>query len=1642
MTDQMDHSAVSIIDPCNVFLDEFKDAFSLSLADACPVCFIPGGRHHRRPTGLADSNSNAPTGSASASVGSKDTFNAVSNSFIKISKLLPRYSKASDIRNFVKKLDLILRTNEGIPKDKWCRVFLYVFDESDQSSLEWVMKNIVDTDSGELSWNEATRVFTAHFERAEYKNLLMQKFHKCRQHPNESVQSYGDRFTDVVNELEREDDDVFVLDKFLFGLNKEIRQKFEEYLSLERVKEDNISYQVSSLEKLIKICIIFDVAGKSAFTSGTRSNSEGEVQRKTGNHHSVKSKYCAIHKAHGHSTVECYSNRDRSNSSKAPSGYATRPSGTSYTPGPGPKDVSKIQCYKCKAFGHYATACTNSGVTTSSSSSSSATGTAASSASYGVRSSRPSVPPQRLTYNAPGRPVEEKGSESKSVNLVHTDHSFGSDGPNRSPVLPDRVWLFDPVSHRTISTLVDTGANVSCIDTKLARDLKVAFTPMEGVIHLAGKESSVPRIGVTDATTFSALFVMSASPELITRKFTHRFEIMDLETDKQQVVLGRDVLGQLFPHGMPLGFYGAVARDPSRTDSAPALCGIRVIQPDAIIENSKNVNHIQLLDEMSDADSEAVPLEEVRERTSVSTPLSLESEYAEHRNKMMNDPDVRSAIAVNESISGFCSLPESIVHLNVDPEYQRTGYRKQYSVPEAARPAVDEQVDKWLKAGKIELAPLNCPFNSSLVVACKKDAHGNFTGYRICLDTRVLNKHLVEVDRFQLPAIHDVLEQFADCMFFGELDLSEAYLQFQLDEASRPLTAFTWAGKQYVFVGAPFGISLLPSYFQRVMSNTFNNLAFTIPYIDNLPFGSRSAAEHRTHLLLLLNRCNEHNLKVKVSAMKVAHAQMHCLGHLLTRSGVALSPSKLAFVAAAERPVTGKQLQSFLGVVTFLRSNIRHMSELTASLDAVKNVPGELHWTDRMIQDFDVLKQAIATAPALAYPDYTKPFHIATDASNVGVGAVLYQPDSDEGDITATNIVALVSKKLNGASLNYSAYKKELYAIVQALRKFHPYVWGRNDLVIHTDHRPLTHMFKQRELSPALQQYLDVLLDYHFTIRYRPGILNVLPDHLSRLYAAEYADSSAWGVPNKMPWKVVGEPDPGPNQDSESRSEEQMEMGSSISPTVAAVTIEDVTDVQSDAPVAAANNDGMAANPEAEGGGNAVALNMNAEEQLAEAILLLEQRGFKIPPASDRVELIQTTHEFGHFGVDAICRSLISRQLWWKGMRKDVLAAIAHCDPCNRFTVVKSGFNPAQYITSTAPMEHIQLDTSVHLPTAPGGYTTLLVVIDVFTAFVILRALKSSTAEVVANELWSIFCLLGVPKIIQSDNGSEFTNHVIRTLVQLIGSQHRFISPYNPRSDGKVERSIRTTMSIIKKLIHGNEREWPIFVPFAQLAFNNKVASLTGSSPFSLMFGRSLNPFVDYTETDPNSDDASSESTGISIDLEHWKTHMEKVQSLIYPAILERTLDGKSKMIKRLDAHRRVLTENAFPNGAIVMIRDPHRTDKFQPKYIGPYSIVRRTRAGTFVVRDSTGAMLDRHVPVDQLKLISKKPRAVDLNTMSYVVEKVIGHRGTPGSYEYETKFQGYPVPEWIPEENFADTQAIRAYWDQRNQQGNTGERR
>jgi transposase InsO family protein len=266
--------------------------------------------------------------------------------------------------------------------------------------------------------------------------------------------------------------------------------------------------------------------------------------------------------------------------------------------------------------------------------------------------------------------------------------------------------------------------------------------------------------------------------------------------------------------------------------------------------------------------------------------------------------------------------------------------------------------------------------------------------------------------------------------------------------------------------------------------------------------------------------------------------------------------------------------------------------------------------------------------------------------------------------------------------------------------------------------------------------------------------------------------------------------------------------------------------------------------------------------------LYLQMRGTKVPASDEEKHtIIEKAHLFGHHGVKAVVRAIEDQNYWWKGMRDDVEKYVHSCTACLRHSIVKDRFHHHQPVVATGPNQHWIIDC-MKMTKSHHGYEWCLVIIDVFTGYVMLKPLMDQRATSIAKALWEVICILGPPKIIQSDNGTEFVNQVISALYSLMGVERRLISAYNPRADGKVERSIRSVRTIMNKCIKGAHIYWPDYLPFVQLAINARLSSLTGSSPFSLMMCRPLNEFKDYTE---------EQITTVKLEDEKmWKQYIEK----------------------------------------------------------------------------------------------------------------------------------------------------------------------
>ena len=252
-----------------------------------------------------------------------------------------------------------------------------------------------------------------------------------------------------------------------------------------------------------------------------------------------------------------------------------------------------------------------------------------------------------------------------------------------------------------------------------------------------------------------------------------------------------------------------------------------------------------------------------------------------------------------------------------------------------------------------------------------------------------------------------------------------------------------------------------------------------------------------------------------------------------------------------------------------------------------------------------------------------------------------------------------------------------------------------------------------------------------------------------------------------------------------------------------------------------------------------------------------ESRGFQLPDETLRAKLIEEQHALGHFGTKLISDKIKEEGHWWPKMKMNINTYVKECQACQRYNVEREGHHPAKSITAEEPWDHIQIDLIGSLQQSENGCVYIFTIVDVCTAYTVIRALKTKDMETIARCLWEVICDYGAPRILQSDNGSEFMNQVVKALTIMYGVEHRLSTAYHPNTNGLVERHNKEVSKALKKFTEGTYAAWNNWLPLIQISLNEAISQRTGSAAFSLMFGRKFNGFRDFTDVkmDPNKDD-------------------------------------------------------------------------------------------------------------------------------------------------------------------------------------------
>lgn len=956
---------------------------------------------------------------------------------------------------------------------------------------------------------------------------------------------------------------------------------------------------------------------------------------------------------------------------------------------------------------------------------------------------------------------------------------------------------------------------------------------------------------------------------------------------------------------------------------------------------------------------------------------------------------------------GFCSHPLATFEWKHEPNTEPVF--RNYKPKAAMLPLYEQFIAKQLEGPEPLIEEFNpdihvpldvrvkgVSWHHALLAVVTKSPSGETREVRFVSDFKAHNKGTV-VDDYPLPRIGDFYQKFANCTVFSEFDLKKFFWQIRLGEGSKYKTVFSAMGKQWVFRGAPMGIASLSAWAQRLMDTIFAGCDFAFCYLDNIIVGSRSIEEHIEHCRFILETCTKFNLRCHgPEKAKIGRSQLATLGNVITKEGTRCDPEKVAAVQSWATPTNQAELLSFLCFCGFLRGYVRHFAELEADLRAL-SCSTTWHWTAAHQRDFETLKEAIARAPYLCFADYTKNFALACDASRRGIGAVLWQPRFASDVPCQENIVSFTSRALRKYERGYSVYRLELLALLFALTTYHDFIAGRGPIVVHTDHVALTYMFSQKKLSNTLLMWLGTILEYDLDVTHVPGWTNTLPDLLSR-----YSDGGGWGLLRRwrdlsllpqLPVNLVQLERFDRTLLEETAREAKWERGSPPA---------NVMRVSVDAHLAELRK-------------------VFTDATLAAQPIPFAKPLIKTPPPTveAQIRLIEDMHTEGvHFGRRSLFKKLRAAGWLWPGMSSQIKKVVENCRRCQEWTRTRFGFTPMRSITAKfQPWDDISIDIQTSKTTSREGFTSLMVVVDTFTGFNLLRPLKTREAREIGEELWWIFGTFGPPSSLRSDSEAAFLSDIVQYIVNKYGIVHEQIANYNPRIQGKVERAGGVASTALKKLIDDTSLDWPNLVAPVQLGINANIRHLTNASPFALMFNRQVNGWEVYN--DLRLEGASP------ADVDAWLHKQQELWQHVFPLVATRSLSLQAQQAADFNK-RHFLRPSVLPTGSRVMIEDVLREDKNAPPYIGPYTVVGHHNH-LYILRDDAGGIFHRGVPIDHIKPVPLATKQDDV----WYVERILQHRSLPGGkFEYKVKWAGHGTEDatWEPDDHILDKNLIRNY--------------
>ena len=805
------------------------------------------------------------------------------------------------------------------------------------------------------------------------------------------------------------------------------------------------------------------------------------------------------------------------------------------------------------------------------------------------------------------------------------------------------------------------------------------------------------------------------------------------------------------------------------------------------------------------------------------------------------------------------------------------------------RNEIDRQVNEMLEQGIVE--PSNSIWHSPVVLVKKKDG-----SYRFAVDYRQLNK-ITKPIAHPLPRLESVFDAIGavNAQYFTSIDLASSYWQIPMDPATKHKSAFITHDGIYEFNRMAFGLKNAPMSFQFFISQQMHGLNWkhVLCYIDDILIFSKTFEDHLEHISQVFQRLKEAKLTLKPSKCHFAVPKVTYLGHNISKSGIELDPSNTNAVRTFPVPKNQRDVRSFLGLANFYRRFCKDFAKIATPLNKLLQKGITWKWTEEAQDAFEKLKECLITAPMLHYPDLNSSFCLTTDASDVSLGYILSQKDSNNKD----RVVAYGGRSLRPDERKWTVTEKECLAVVEGIKAYREYLSHR-PFTVYTDHKALQWLNNMKDPSNRLGRWALKLQEYQYTVVHKEGRKNGNADALSRRIYDNPNENTGKEAPQEQTPQVCAV-----NSHGESEIEETGRWLTEVTFEYTSAPSVSPVDLPPDTEENVQTDPGHSGHPSEEeqpqnqlepDHSDLIALQKEcpdfhvlydylAERKLPDDATLARNTTWESDqymladrvlyhyyqprtkkanqsvgsiiqvalPKALRLDVLRSYHDSiaggGHLGIQKTFEA-IRQKFYWPHMYQDVQDYVLSCDVCQRVKVDRRQPRvPMTNMPITDTFDSWHIDFLGPLPrTEEGSYAFILLVVDRYSRWSEAFPMRDQDAKSVAKVLFNeIFARYGAPRVLVSDRGTQFMSRLVSALCEMFDVTRHHCSSYHAKTNSACERTNSTIAQTLRAYTDENQKNWADFLPAAMMALRSSPASGTGLSPFHLLFGKEMNLPID-----------------------------------------------------------------------------------------------------------------------------------------------------------------------------------------------------